>query len=484
MSRAWLELLLAADAADDRVAFAATAIHLAERRGWQAFPVIRSNQSVLLTVEMRQTLATALFEEARRCEEAESPPPSTLEALEAQLLEPFLVRCYALWQRLPEHRRGSVVTSMSFEAVCPHRRTLWGSLQLGLAVAYCSGSLKYLGHSYGDGTSFPAYCPHGEVHALVDEVGLRQPCWLRIESAGQVNEAMDQLSKVLRGQLSEADFLARDGWRQSTAPAASVASSIDAEGFVLLTNDGEYSKVKVREYYLCHKLRASNLPLVLSMPAAVGAYYPLVTALHRAMCRGPAGAAPRLRREVAGTLASLCGQLQRELRERHGELVDAARERFLARGATERARARMETEWKRKLDQCPPGVRAKDLVLPTSASWMGAVQRAAVEHRMRIVGDEAYGSFAALLTVAFLRRPLGVSADEVCGTQHAVHTWCTAKLEELISESGFERAERASKLRYRKSSLAEEEKELAAWHASNADLRRSFEALLYHTESV
>ena len=341
------------------VAFALQNIAHAENQGWGHFPVLRSNQTALIGVAMREWAATALL-----AEKTGDPGAKTLEQVEEKVLPPFLAQCYALLGALPPapastaddgggggaagaagHRDTGGAISMSFEAVCPDRLTLWGSLQEGLAVSYARGRMQFLGMSAGSGTSWPAYICHGEIANLVAGAGLAQPACLAVRTAGDVNSAVDALSRVLRGELTEAAFFSQGDWMANSggggggggvggggggahAASASAANQegssdllVDAEGFVLITGDGEYSKVKGVEYYLCHKFQSKKITEVLGLNPVISKYFPLYTQLVRAV--EPAEA------------PELLGQVQRVVTR-----VAAAVNAGIVAGQSNRARAR------------------------------------------------------------------------------------------------------------------------------------------------
>ena len=76
--------------------------------------------------------------------------------------------------------------------------------------------MQFLGMTSGSGTAWPSYTCHGAIADVVASVGLAQPACLRVQTAGEVNSAMDALSLVLQGKMSEADFFARADWTSSS----------------------------------------------------------------------------------------------------------------------------------------------------------------------------------------------------------------------------------------------------------------------------
>ena len=111
--------------------------------------------------------------------------------------------------------------------------------------------MQFLGMTSGSGTAWPSYTCHGAIADVVASVGLAQPACLRVQTAGEVNSAMDALSLVLQGKMSEADFFARADWTSSSGAGLNSAGRggsgllIDAEGFVLITSNGTCTSIPV-----------------------------------------------------------------------------------------------------------------------------------------------------------------------------------------------------------------------------------------------
>eukprot|EP00035_Acanthoeca_spectabilis_P032433 m.18694 g.18694 ORF g.18694 m.18694 type:complete len:697 (+) comp5353_c0_seq1:110-2200(+) len=469
----WREVLTEADATDPRIMFAIKNIELADKMKWKAFPVIRTNQASLIGGPMRDTLVSALHEEARLSGDnvpLSDPTNPSLEQLEDLLVPSFLTKCHDLWSSLPPELQGSAVTSMSFEAVCARRRTLWGHLQSELAVEYPTGSLKFLGHSYGDGTVYPAFCTHGAIHELVAASGLNQPASLRVTTSDEVNRAMDDLSQVIRGTMTEAEFFGRAKW--TGGRDAPECTRIDAEGFVLMTDDGgEYSKCKVAEYYICHKLRASNIPTFLAMPDQVGAYFPLVPALRRALCPDPQSDSklPVFGHQVTTIVTTLMAAVREAIENRDGPLLAAVRDDLAAKGAPSSVLDKL-------LDQGQQKRHAVLAMLTKVDAWDDVIAGAWPASITVLSSAATVGSTQLIKLI--LKRNAHLLHDEAALVQY-----CHTEYVRHFSEEGFANVEQVKQLKYKKEPMTPEDKQLHDWwfKLEGREMNKRLNEIWWHT---
>lgn len=116
--------------------------------------------------------------------------------------------------------------------------------------------------------------------------------------------------QVTNGSISEEQFISK--WKPDNLDSV-LHIIIDAEGFVLLTDDGEYSKIKTIIYYICHKLRLDNMVELMETPLKAGKYFPLVKSLQYSL--GPEKRLLGQIKEIAVEVASLFRQMYSRLQE-------------------------------------------------------------------------------------------------------------------------------------------------------------------------
>ncbi len=157
---------------------------------------------------------------------------------------------------------------LCFEAFCRYRRTFTGHLHTELAVSYDHDGFNLLGVMVEGGT----YVPHFDLPAVV----FAQPIYLRISDTRQIFAIMEDMDRVVLGDLESAAFMDYYGF-----PAA---ATIHMEGWVLLTplpacSGYDYAKIKTLLYYKCHKVRSREVPALLALPTSCDATYPILTVL-------------------------------------------------------------------------------------------------------------------------------------------------------------------------------------------------------------
>ncbi len=158
------------------------------------------------------------------------------------------------------------VLNICFESYCKDRRTFTGVLHTELAIGYNHSGFNLLGLMVDN-----HYVPHFELPKIV----FNQPVFMPFSNTTQVFEIMDDMDKVVLGEMSHKDFMTKYFPDKLDYP-------IHMEGWVLLTPTGstfDYSKIKTNLYYKCHKVKDENVDELLRLPASCQEYYPIIKIL-------------------------------------------------------------------------------------------------------------------------------------------------------------------------------------------------------------
>ena len=256
--------------------FAKYVLNCAIKNKWDYIPVIRSNGTYFISDDMIITLYTALKSQYESKFPDKNDLPSDINELRDKLIPDFLNQSYIFINNIVDSSDSDLIC-MSFEAICPDRKTLSGKILIELACSYPQGSIRFLGYSKGQANSYPKYTCHGECQDAIFKAELDQPLFKTIKTNNEINQSLSLLNQVTKGEISEDEFFSK--WAPDNFETA--LHIIDPEGFVFNTIDGEYSKIKTRTYYICHKLRLPNIVELLEMPQITAKYFPLVSALKR-----------------------------------------------------------------------------------------------------------------------------------------------------------------------------------------------------------
>ncbi len=152
-----------------------------------------------------------------------------------------------------------------FEAFCRNRRGFRGHLHTELAISYDHDGFNLLG-AMVDGN----YIPHFDLPNTV----FAQPIHLRVSNTLQVFAIMEDMDRVVMGDLTPEAFMTRYGFPTT--------ATIHMEGWVLLAPSGatyDYAKIKTNLYYKCHKIRSREVPTLLALPTSCDDTYPILRVL-------------------------------------------------------------------------------------------------------------------------------------------------------------------------------------------------------------
>lgn len=290
-------------------------LNYAKENNWEYIPIIRSNGTFMISDKMIKSLLTGLKDHYLQKkiitnQIINNDQPDLIQLM--SILIPLILNdSYQFINNIIKSTETMEnLYCLSFEVICPNRTDLWGNVLTELACSYSSGSFRFLGYSYGDGTSYPQFVCHGACQEAIKLAGLDQPLFKKITINQEINQALELLVQVTNGSISEEQFISQ--WKPDDLDSV-LQIIIDAEGFVLLTDDGEYSKIKTRSYYICHKLKLDNMVELMETPLEAGKYFPLVKSLQYSL--GPEKRLLGQIKEIAVEVASLFRQMYSRLQE-------------------------------------------------------------------------------------------------------------------------------------------------------------------------
>ena len=178
----------------------------------------------------------------------------------------------SMWNTLVTdgHIPDDVTVTHAVEAGCPWRRTYTGVVHTELAMGYPYGFMSSLGFRWND-----IYLPHFRVEKRVHDAGYDQPrFWLENDSRKIMAKLRDLQRVSMEEDYTAENFFADHPPDNKYASLASDNYMMDHEGFVLLvktsqTKEYDYGKLKTLLYYIFHKIRESNMDLLVALSMAL-----------------------------------------------------------------------------------------------------------------------------------------------------------------------------------------------------------------------
>jgi hypothetical protein len=245
------------------------------------FPIFSTQGTLFLSNDMQDYMVTSLL--IGTCEQTEE----SLQTLAFEGLTPLDALKLVgkgffnqLWKFFEYSTRSTIPSPMtlSFEAICKNRHAVWPNSKkhIELAVNYPFTTLRFLGCTIGLGETIGNYRAHFQWPDLDDyfsSIGTGitwdQPMYWQITTAKDVESMMHDLSRVIRGDLTDREYL-------QLHPPVNLSTVrfpyLDYEGWILYRElpDGtlDYSKIKTNEYYVSHKFRLQNIPILLAIAEA------------------------------------------------------------------------------------------------------------------------------------------------------------------------------------------------------------------------
>lgn len=159
--------------------------------------------------------------------------------------------------------------TLSMESICANRRAVFsGSLtHTELAISYDTSSITVLGVSFASENRVKYY-PHYQFSESISVIDMIEPAYWIVTHTIQVNNLLDNLHKVIYGELSEDKFFELNPPNNQTSNWEKI---VDYEGFVsysmIPTSSGtlNYNKIKTGPYYDLHKLRKEKINWILKV---------------------------------------------------------------------------------------------------------------------------------------------------------------------------------------------------------------------------
>jgi len=189
----------------------------------------------------------------------------------------FMNKLIKFYNHICNETKNEVIT-ISFEAICKDRKTLWGKTHNELAISYETSSLKLLSVSYGDLT----YKPHYEFSDIIAKVGFDEPLWWKVQHTNEIDSLLTDLSKCIRNKLTTTEFLKQHPPNNKTISDPH-SCYLDYEGFVIYTQSKpdtyDYGKIKTEEYYKAHKYRVENVAYLIELHETSRMIFPLTHAV-------------------------------------------------------------------------------------------------------------------------------------------------------------------------------------------------------------
>ena len=320
---------------------------------------------------------------------------------------PFARRLAAFREALPAAERERAMT-LSFEAVCAHRRTPWGSPHPELAVSYPRDMVRFLGATLGIGGVGAAgrFRCHAQLAHAATAAGLEQPLHWLTHSVEAVDAMLQDLDCVVRATITPSEYLRRHP--PAVAPLAGSEPLLDVEGFVFLRPlvsasqaahvawllregradeaaaaiaevDLDYGKLKTVAYYKAHNLEKAKekekekarVAALRAYPRVAGRHFPIIERIHAfydgEVGQEGSGAAAQLQRVSVSLRALLHAAQAAETAEALGEQMSVGGQGVAASGAAlgagwldgKRARA-----WASK-----PSARCRMLINTRDSGW-------------------------------------------------------------------------------------------------------------------
>lgn len=213
---------------------------------------------------------------------------TAIERLTSYVIPPLLnvFRNFNIWQ----FPKG--MSCFSFETVCERRTTAWGDVHHEMAVSYDRSSFKFLGCTVGIDETGGIFIPHSDIETPLQ---FDEPMYWSVTHSSQIESMLIDLEKVVDEKMSEQDYL-------KLYPPSNkrdvINSNFDYEGFVFFreTNSSlivdhhfkilkmeprtltvyDYSKIKTKIYYHAHKLKQSNIPILMATSDTASKIFPLI----------------------------------------------------------------------------------------------------------------------------------------------------------------------------------------------------------------
>eukprot|EP00834_Sanchytrium_tribonematis_P002526 NODE_80_length_22759_cov_1.466858.p1 type:complete len:1057 gc:universal NODE_80_length_22759_cov_1.466858:12052-15222(+) len=196
-------------------------------------------------------------------------------SIEKLVLENIEKICLSLKEfvSLNQEKIKEDICCLSFESVCPMRKSIWGPSHTELALSYDEYHCKFLGCTFGVGATCGQFEPHLEVTLPAK---WSQPTIWQIKEASQVSSMIKDVELVIHEDMSINSFF------EKYPPIHSDDQILDFEGFVFFRKHSDhydYSKIKTLVYYNAHKPKKSTIESLMKISSKMAKFIPSVLIL-------------------------------------------------------------------------------------------------------------------------------------------------------------------------------------------------------------
>lgn len=167
-------------------------LNYAKEKNRDYIPIIRSNGTFMISDKMIKSLLTGLKDNYLQKkiisdQKINNDQPDLIQLM--NLLIPLILNdSYNFINDIIKSTKTTEeLYCLSFEVICPNRTDLWGNVLTELACSYSKGSFRFLGYSYGVGTSYPQFVCHGACQEAIKLAGLDQPLFKKINTNLDIN---------------------------------------------------------------------------------------------------------------------------------------------------------------------------------------------------------------------------------------------------------------------------------------------------------
>lgn len=295
----------------EKYLFAKCLIDYCEKINCQFIPVISSQNTLILPINMIDYFVTSIYcgclkkDYNKLKEYAKIYTP--LEIFEKECLTLFTTKLILLYNAVPMTLRNKTFC-VSFESVVNNATSAWHNTQYDnnwnkdstkyysgyhseLAITINKSFFELIGITFNVGETTGNYRAHWQIKNIVEKSTFEEPVYWNISSTKVLNSMITDISLILKEKITDKEY-----YSKYIPTNIKKYNYIHYEGFVIYNKkeksnsigiEGEfdydinYSKAKTTEYYMGHKYRKSNNDYLLSLPKSVDKYLPLVKKLRK-----------------------------------------------------------------------------------------------------------------------------------------------------------------------------------------------------------
>lgn len=264
--------------------FSKSILNLSQEMNLPFIPIISTQGTLFLADDMKDYMVSAIligtcnltFEQVKNISLENTP----IDAL-VKYGQKFFQKLKMFYELFFSSENSSM--TLSFEAICKNRSGCWcnSKIHTELAISYNFTDLRFLGCVFNIGKSVGIYKAHYQISNECALCGFDEPLYWKINHANDVNNMMNNLTKVIFNEISESDYFKICPYDNKHIPKN---VSIDYEGWIIYRTleDGtlDYSKIKSEEYYISHIFREYNIPKLIEISKFKRNIFPLADFTH------------------------------------------------------------------------------------------------------------------------------------------------------------------------------------------------------------